>query len=121
MFKTGITPAWEDPVNEKGSDFKIEIKNTSPEQLQQAWEKMVFDMVTGNFPEIKDGVAGVRVVQRAKNMQFTNFKIEVWMTCPSESHNHAVEIKKYLENEIISKTLDMSGTINIEWSSHSNK
>ena len=26
MFKAGVKPAWEDPVNAKGSEFRIEVK-----------------------------------------------------------------------------------------------
>ena len=64
MFKTGILPAWEDEVNAKGSDFRLELKNLSAETMQAGWERLIFDMVTGNFPHVKEGISGVRFVQR---------------------------------------------------------
>lgn len=27
LFKTGVEPAWEDEVNKKGAEFRVEIKN----------------------------------------------------------------------------------------------
>ena len=67
MFKTGIKPAWEDEANKKGAEFRVEIRNHSTETLQNVWERVVFDMVTGNMPHCKEGVAGVRINQKQKN------------------------------------------------------
>lgn len=62
MFKAGVKPAWEDPVNQKGSEFRIEVKVfNNNDVVQQLWQKIVFDMVLGNMPHIKQGVAGAKI------------------------------------------------------------
>ena len=63
MFQTGIRPEWEDPKNEKGGEFRIELVNFKQDhELQQLWEGIIFDLVTGNVPHADTGVAGVRLV-----------------------------------------------------------
>ena len=67
MFKTGISPMWEDDANKKGGEWRLEIKQHTTENLQKIWERLVFDMITGNMPHCKEGVAGVRLNQKQKN------------------------------------------------------
>lgn len=57
---------------------------------------MVFDMVLGNMPHIKNGVAGVRINQRSKNFSFINFRLEIWMTVDDEQCKIVQDIKQYL-------------------------
>jgi hypothetical protein len=39
MFKDGILPAWEDPVNKNGSEYRIDIpKYSSEEVIQNIWQ-----------------------------------------------------------------------------------
>ena len=40
MFKTNIVPQWEDPKNEKGGEFRIEISGRDPTMLQKVWETL---------------------------------------------------------------------------------
>ena len=62
MFKTGIVPMWEDKMNANGSEFRIELKGSNPDIIQAVWEKLVFDIVTGVIPHLKEIVAGIRLV-----------------------------------------------------------
>ena len=67
MFRFGIKPEWEDDVNKKGGEFKVEFSNLKDETLLNAlWETLVFDLVTGKCPKVEEGIAGVRLVQKSK-------------------------------------------------------
>ena len=35
MFKTGVRPEWEDPVNSKGSEYRIELSAFKDDALLQ--------------------------------------------------------------------------------------
>ena len=51
MFRHGIRPEWEDEVNKKGGEFRVEFSNLKDEALLNAlWETLVFDLVTGKCP-----------------------------------------------------------------------
>ena len=106
MFKAGVKPEWEDPVNQNGSEFRIEVKMyNNNDTIQQIWQKVVIDMVLGEFPHISDGIAGVRINQRHKNFSFINFRLEIWMTVEKEDCDIVRNIKKYLEEYIIDDLL----------------
>ena len=64
LFKDGIKPMWEDEANKKGGEWRIEIKQHTTENLQKIWERVIFDMITGNMPHCKEAVAGVRLNQK---------------------------------------------------------
>ena len=62
MFKTGIKRAWEDELNKNGSEFRIDLSYMKdPEKVQSIWEALVFDIVTGNMPNVEKQVAGVKL------------------------------------------------------------
>ena len=63
IFKHGIKPEWEDEINKKGSEWRLEMGIPSdPNMLQMIWEGLVFDFITGNrCPHIED-IAGARIV-----------------------------------------------------------
>lgn len=106
MFKAGVKPEWEDPMNIAGSEFRIEVKMyNSNDTVQQIWQKVVIDMVLGNMPHIKDGIAGVRINQRHKNFSFINFRLEVWMMVEDDQSDIVKDIRKYLEEQIIDDIL----------------
>lgn len=49
LFKTGIKPAWEDPVNAMGGDFSVKTK-CSKEDIIPLWEGIILEAISGNFP-----------------------------------------------------------------------
>ena len=119
MFKGGVKPAWEDPVNSKGSEFRIEVKVFNNNDIvQQLWQKIVFDMVLGNMPHIKDGIAGAKINQRQKQFNFINFRLEIWMTVNDEQSEIIKDIRKYLEDDLIEDCLkDQRHQVNIKFES----
>lgn len=49
LFKTGIIPAWEDPVNAKGGEFSVKTK-CSRDQIKPIWESIILEVISSNFP-----------------------------------------------------------------------
>lgn len=90
IFVQGVCPAWEDPVNAKGSDFSFR-KPMDEHSIKEIWKKLVFSLVGETFPESED-VVGVRIVDKGKS-----FKCEIWV---SYSADNCVEksgaMKKWL-------------------------
>jgi hypothetical protein len=62
-------------------------------------------MLLGNMPHIKESVAGVRLVVKAKNQIFSNFRFELWMTKKDEKSAVLKDLKKYIEQKIITDIL----------------
>ena len=73
MFRTGIAPEWEDPVNAKGGEWGC--REAMPaSHAHQLWLHLALIVVGGLLPDC----TGVRVVDkgtRAKSVQ----KLEVWL------------------------------------------
>jgi hypothetical protein len=63
------------------------------------------DMLTGEMPHVSDGVAGVRLVVKAKNFNFSNFRIELWMSQKDEENEVLMELKTYLQHKIVDDIL----------------
>jgi len=68
MFQSGVQPMWEDEVNKKGSEFRVQLhcrtnRDTIP---QQAVGDVVTDVVQGRFPYYKE-VAGVRISDQSRD------------------------------------------------------
>lgn len=101
LFKHGITPAYEDTRNkaELRLDFGL-IRDLGI--LQNVWETVVFDFMTGNCPglDTEEGINGVRVVQKSKNFNVNGFRIEFWLSTGNENSEIVKKIKKYIENNI---------------------
>ena len=106
MFLHGVMPAWEDPVNAKGSEFKVDLGQLrDADIIQNIWEKMVFDIIAGNIPKVDEAVVGVRLVQKAKGNCLSSFRLEVWLSGDEEKSANNEAIKKFLEDIIIGDLL----------------
>jgi hypothetical protein len=62
LFKYGITPAYEDSKNK--AELRLDlglVRNLGI--LQNVWETIVFDMMTGNCPclDTEEGINGIRI------------------------------------------------------------
>lgn len=79
IFEEGVMPAWEDPVNSKGSDFSFR-KNVDEANIKEIWKKLVFYLV-GETMALSEEVVGVRIVDKQKA-----FKCEIWVRFDAESN-----------------------------------
>lgn len=72
VFVLGVIPAWEDPVNEQGSDFSFR-KPMEEQSIKDIWKKLVFTLIGETFPSSED-IIGVRIVDKSRV-----FKCEIWV------------------------------------------
>jgi len=78
LFKKGVKPLWEDPVNSKGGKWIIQTKKNH-RLCDQHWENLVLGMI-GETIEEHDEIAGA-VVSRRK----TGDKIALWLSSTDEA------------------------------------
>ena len=78
LFKTGIEPAWEDPVNAKGGEFSI-TTSCSKEDIKTVWDNLVLETISSDFPS-SEKVCGLRLLDK-----HTNFRVEVWVSHNSDN------------------------------------
>lgn len=82
IFKKGIHPTWEDPLNKNGSELTA-VKNFSSEVLDCFWENLVLGLIGETIDE-GDEICGCRIVNQTRKTKPT-FKIELWLKCKDES------------------------------------
>ena len=87
IFLQGIIPAWEDPINAKGSDFSFR-KNIEEGLIKDCWKKLVFSLI-GETIALSEEIVGVRIVDK-----FRHFKCEVWVKFDAEIHPEKAQIVK---------------------------
>mmetsp|Transcript_40182 Transcript_40182/g.29641 ORF Transcript_40182/g.29641 Transcript_40182/m.29641 type:complete len:207 (+) Transcript_40182:78-698(+) len=75
LFREGIKPAWEDPLNMNGSDV-VCAKSLSLEAADLHWEAIVFALI-GEVLDNEQYICGARCVFRQKGKG--QFKFEMWV------------------------------------------
>lgn len=99
IFLHGIAPQTEDEANKGYIRLEIRKNKLSDEKLQNIWQTLVLDCVTGNIPGLDDkdeGLTGIRLVQKPQN-----FRIEVWTKGTDEKLEVYQHLKSYLEGNIV--------------------
>ncbi|CEP00941.1 Eukaryotic initiation factor 4E [Plasmodiophora brassicae] len=71
LFRHGVQPAWEDPMNANGGRWKIELKN--PQEFDSLW-RLITAAIVGEAFDCSDHVCGV-IASPRKNV----LRISVWM------------------------------------------
>ena len=100
LFKRGIKPMWEDPLNQNGCSYDINLKGLAAEQIDDIWRSLVLCLVTDNFPFVQY-VTGVRILDRIK--KHDTIRVEIWMSVGLKSHKQDSE--EFIRNEIVIKTV----------------
>lgn len=89
LFKEGIKPLWEDPLNERGGYFTIKIEKNKSDKV---WENAVLACITPTR-ETAACINGVRV----KTKDEVDI-IQVWMN--SSAQESIAEVKQYLKDSL---------------------
>ena len=55
------------------------FKSNSLEFVQKLWERLVFRVITGDFPH-SELICGVRMLDKSMEKRENIFRIEVWVT-----------------------------------------
>lgn len=80
IFKKGILPKWEDPINKKGAEFSKRRfnKHLALQELDDNWYELILACIGG---VIDDSVTGIRVVDSSSNKNSDLrllYRIEIW-------------------------------------------
>ena len=75
FFRKGVEPKWEDPANESGGSFIVELKEVPSEEIDLIWKTLVFQLIGNSFP-YTDLVTGFRLLDRMKKHSLV--KLELW-------------------------------------------
>ena len=65
IFKKGISPMWEDPLNTEGGHFDYRFKpgQVQPSQIDEYWNNIVLSIVGGTIEGVEH-ITGVRLVKK---------------------------------------------------------
>jgi hypothetical protein len=103
LFKTGVKPEWEFPLNMKGGH--LEFRDDIPlEVVDRIW----YETLLGIVGEVLEGgrdIVGARIVDKSKTKK-TEFRLEIWLATTDEtireeiSHNIMTALSPYAEIEL---------------------
>lgn len=104
LFKSGIKPAWEDEVNEKGGDFSFRFSDMTMD-IRDIWEKMVQEIVCENYPFLEE-LTGIRAIDKSNNGKLT-YKLEFWTKFSNQECEAGKALREFITDRFINK--DPSG------------
>jgi len=87
IFRDGISPEWEDPQNNSGGHFQVQLKpNIGGGQIDEFWNNIVMGMIGGTI-QPSELITGIRLVDKLSGNKSANaIRIELWFTkYPSEN------------------------------------
>mmetsp|Transcript_30643 Transcript_30643/g.55990 ORF Transcript_30643/g.55990 Transcript_30643/m.55990 type:complete len:240 (+) Transcript_30643:73-792(+) len=83
VFRNGIKPEWEDPVNASGGHFQFQLKPSLGDGkggiIDEYWNNIVLGMIGGTL-EPADMVTGARLVDKLGQTRAASIRIEVWFS-----------------------------------------
>lgn len=103
IFKEGIAPQWEDPVNAAGGHFQIQLKpQIGGAQIDEYWNNAVLAMIGGTM-DCHENITGVRLVDKLSGPKVQNaIRIELWFTKFSDT-GQVNKLKKSFEDCMATK------------------
>jgi hypothetical protein len=54
VFRDGVKPIWEDPVNQKGGEFSTTLRKCSKERMKKYWNKLVLKTIGCEFKKAEN-------------------------------------------------------------------
>jgi len=97
IFRDGVRPEWEDPLNSSGGHFQFQLKpSIGGGQIDEYWNNLVLGM-TGATIEPVNMITGIRLVDKLSGPRAANvIRLEIWFT--NFDDNAAVNaLKKNIE------------------------
>jgi len=119
IFKEGVKPEWEDPLNASGGHFQVQLKpNVGGAQIDEYWNNIVLGMVGGTIDPY-DMITGVRLVDKLAGAKAAGIlRIELWFARYDDT-NAVTLLKKNMEKCICQKLDGSPGTaVKIELKAH---
>ena len=109
LFRNGVKPVWEDPINATGGKWIIRLKKGL---INRLWEHLCLALITGELdPDASEGVpfeaCGVVV-----SIRYQEDILSVWSRTATDEN-----VKKALR-EAIKKALNLPQTLTMEYKAH---
>eukprot|EP00933_Yihiella_yeosuensis_P006164 TRINITY_DN110835_c0_g1_i1.p1 TRINITY_DN110835_c0_g1~~TRINITY_DN110835_c0_g1_i1.p1 ORF type:complete len:266 (+),score=59.08 TRINITY_DN110835_c0_g1_i1:90-800(+) len=113
LFKKGVRPEWEDPKNQSGGHFQVQLKpNIGGAQIDEYWNNLVLAMVGGTL-EPYDMITGVRLVDKLAGAKAAGvLRIELWFSRYDAAQAWG-ELKKNME-KAMGQRLDGSTSVPVK-------
>ncbi|KAF0698036.1 Aste57867_11317 [Aphanomyces stellatus] len=93
VFREGIRPEWEDPVNITGGEWQVSLSTQlQAPALDDTWDKLVLGMI-GETIDPDTEVTGARIIHKNKK-DTHSYRFELWLR--SRDRNLADEIRAEL-------------------------
>ncbi|CAE7447963.1 tif452 [Symbiodinium sp. CCMP2592] len=110
IFKKGVRPEWEDPLNATGGHFQVQLKSSiGGAQIDEYWNNIVLGMVGGTI-EPYDMITGVRLVDKLSGAKAAGIlRIELWFT-KYDNQDAVNALKKSMEKTMCEKLDGTPGT-----------
>jgi len=125
MFRDGIAPKWEDPLNREGGEIALKKffynKNIVPiDYVDSLWLKLIINIIGEQFTNSLN-ITGIRVVDsyntdplKSSDKNKPLYRIEVWFTDISYKELYEKEIRNLLNLALNDKIIFKSHAYNIE-------
>ena len=100
MFKTGIKPAWEDPLNKNGCELRMIKGVTILDTLDLFWENILISLI-GQAIEETNEICGCRITDKSKvgkGPSKSIFNIHIWLKYTDEDMIDKIKLRL---NEIL--------------------
>ncbi|CAD7970146.1 unnamed protein product [Amoebophrya sp. A25] len=100
LFRQNIKPAWEDPFNAEGGEFRVSMKKASFQEVaglaDELWNNLVLGVLGGTI-QPASMISGLRLVDRLDySKAHSALRIEVWFTDRSRADPNEVGDKDFL-------------------------
>ena len=119
IFREGIKPEWEDPMNAPGGEIWIRTSEIDLAAVDKYWENLALTIIGENKPII-DEICGIRVVDKSKKNNRTNqfikqaYRLDIWYKSKDEQKH------KELQALFLECLTDLPSTVQIDSKPHSN-
>ncbi|CBK21627.2 uncharacterized protein [Blastocystis hominis] len=78
IFKLGVEPLWEDPINENGGELRVTLNVTTHKTLAKFWESIVVLMIGGSLIDCEE-ICGARILDKSKpKRKIIEYRLEIW-------------------------------------------
>lgn len=109
LFKTGVRPEWEFPLNMKGGH--LEFRDDIPlEVVDRLWYETLLAIV-GEVLERGRDITGARIVDKSKTKK-TEYRLELWIGTTDE------KVREEISQNLISILSPYAEIQELEWKAH---
>ena len=80
IFKKGIKPSWEDPVNLSGCELRFPRGISNLDLLDKYWENICLGLI-GQIMDVDDNdICGCRITDKSKLGKKTLYNVQLWLS-----------------------------------------